>query len=984
VVAPDAPSGSAASSDVTQQLAFLSQAVAVAGSADEIAAAVRVVLRRLLGATSATIGVVRDDQLHLEGDAGTSDELVQRFRVMALTDRYPMADAVVKERPVYLADPLERVKRYPSLTGAESVAAASAVLPLVVGDEVVGALGVTWPFARAFSSADRRTLQRTAQIAARALARVTSGGGGRGAFGRWFRVPEARRRPIGIALGGLALVAVGAIYLLASQPSQLRPVAFLIAAVAAVAFLAGPRVGGVVAALGVVEVWLVGTEPRWSPAVDSGGSVVGLALLVAALAIVIGVVGALDRSAARLERTSVALEESQRLMRLALGGSRLGVAFTTGDGTVLQANESFGTLVGQQHEDLPGTNLATLVEPNDHAALAALLTGDASETDLHLLRPDGAPASGHVSVSLLRPGARLPPQAFFQIEDVTEVRRAQQAERDARQAAEEALLRLERLQAISDDALRRLEMTALLPTVLTRLRDALSADTVGFEPAAGVRVEPVALGREVLEPELSQALEALDEEARHTSRPLVRRGLSLPRELGDLGIAAAVAIRLESGGRVLGVLHVAVPEDAAFGRDELDLVGLAADRIAVAVDRSLRFEQQREVANAVRRSLLPPRLPHLPGIDLVARYWPAGNGEFLGGDFYDVVPSGGTATAIFVGDVCGKGVRAATLTGLARHTLRAAALENLSPDRALHWLDRAVKDTEDPTAFCTSAYVRLEPDGDPGAGLVAEISVGGHPLPVLAHRGSARPVGRPGSLLGPLPDPQVHLERVHIAPGDALIVYTDGLVDMPAEAGLDAERLMGLVAACSSAEGATAASIADAVSTDLEERRALTTRRDDTVLVVLRVTGEGDAVPLQPTGTTLLERTLDYGPQAPGEARRALAAAVEALVPAEDAAETLALLVSEVVTNAVRHGRPPLQLSVALAGERIRISIADGAPTKHLAFPRREPGGAGRRVGGWGLQLVEALATDWGEEWAGDHKVVWFEVDLAERAPAAG
>jgi PAS domain S-box-containing protein len=965
---------SPAISELDHELAFLTAAVDVANSSEEIATAARVVLRRMLGASGVTLAVVRNEEMHVEGDAGSDGTAMARFPVMALTERYPAAEAVLRERPIYLADRPERIRRYPSLAGVE-MGRAWAVVPLRVGDDIVGAMTVVWAHARGFPRSDRRALNAIAGVVARGVARLALARGGTTIVDRLLAASDTYRRPIGLAIGLVALCGAAALYGWTNDPARFRPTTFLLAAIALVAFLSGPRVAAVMTLAGAAIAWLL-SEPRWSLAIDASSDVVVIVFFIIGAAIVIGLVTVLSDSTRRLKRTADELAGSQRFMQIALGRSPLGIATVSGDGIVLQANESFGALLDRQYGDLPGTALADLIEPEDRGELARLLAGEVADGDVRFRRGEGI-ACGHVSVSMVREGHGHRGRALLQIEDVTETRRAQEAESSARRATEEALARLQRLQGITDEALRGLELTALLPTVLTRLRDSLGAESVGFRPAHGLRVEPAAMGRETTDAQLEDALAVLDVEAAEAQRDILRRRTALPAALRRCGIGAALAVPLEAGGRALGVLHVAMAEEVPFDRGEFDLIGLVADRIAIAVDRSLRFEQQRDVANVLRRSLLPPRLPALPGVELVARYWPAGQGEFLGGDFYDVVVPSETTATIFLGDVCGKGVRAASLTAVARHTLRVAAMEDVSPDRALLWLDRAVKGAGDPSAFCTALYVRLDIADDR---VLAEIAVGGHPLPFLAHDGIAGLVGQPGSLLGPLDRPSVKVDKAELMPGDVLVLFTDGLIDMPSAAGLEISELAGRIASVASQHGATAALVADALGTDLAVRRARSSRNDDTVLLVLRVTRRDEPAPAQQGATSVLDIELADRAESPGHARRAIAHAIAGMSPAEQVSGTLALLTSELVTNAVRHGQPPLHLTAAVAAERLRVSVTDGAGSDSVAPRTPELDGSG----GWGLQLVSSLASAWGVERTDEGKVVWFELDLiAPPTPAA-
>jgi sigma-B regulation protein RsbU (phosphoserine phosphatase) len=182
----------------------------------------------------------------------------------------------------------------------------------------------------------------------------------------------------------------------------------------------------------------------------------------------------------------------------------------------------------------------------------------------------------------------------------------------------------------------------------------------------------------------------------------------------------------------------------------------------------------RTLAQTLQQTLIPPALPEVPGLDVAAVYRPAGDGTEVGGDFYDIFQIGAGDWVVAIGDVCGKGVEAAVITALARYTLRAAAVRQDLPSQALDTLNEVML-RQDTDRFCTAALVRMR--GDDG-GWTATVSVGGHPLPLLARDGdSPVAIGRPGSLVGVLTDPDFDDTTVLLAPGDAVVLYTDGVTE---------------------------------------------------------------------------------------------------------------------------------------------------------------------------------------------------------------
>jgi len=180
------------------------------------------------------------------------------------------------------------------------------------------------------------------------------------------------------------------------------------------------------------------------------------------------------------------------------------------------------------------------------------------------------------------------------------------------------------------------------------------------------------------------------------------------------------------------------------------------------------------LARTLQRTLIPPAPPRIAGLDVAATYRPAGNGEEVGGDFYDVFEVANGDWVVVIGDVCGKGVDAAVVTALARHTLRAASVSQELPSRALDTLNQVLLHHET-DRFCTVALLRLRHRDDGWRGTLA---CGGHPLPLLIRTGSgAVELGSSGSLIGVLDQPTWQDTDVDLRPGDAIVAFTDGVTE---------------------------------------------------------------------------------------------------------------------------------------------------------------------------------------------------------------
>ena len=195
--------------------------------------------------------------------------------------------------------------------------------------------------------------------------------------------------------------------------------------------------------------------------------------------------------------------------------------------------------------------------------------------------------------------------------------------------------------------------------------------------------------------------------------------------------------------------------------------------LVAARDRAEQSElRARVLARTLQQSFLPPTDPRIPALDLAAVYRPAGDGSEIGGDFYDVFEVSANDWCVVVGDVCGKGVEAAVVTSLARHTVRAVSVHRDEPSHALVALNEVLLHHET-DRFCTMVVIRLR--GGSGVWTVT-VSSGGHPLPLLKRPGEAlATLGRPGSLVGVLESPSFADTTVALAPGDLIVAYTDGV-----------------------------------------------------------------------------------------------------------------------------------------------------------------------------------------------------------------
>ena len=261
------------------------------------------------------------------------------------------------------------------------------------------------------------------------------------------------------------------------------------------------------------------------------------------------------------------------------------------------------------------------------------------------------------------------------------------------------------------------------------------------------------------------------------------------------------------------------------------VAGLTVLVLAAVITERARAEQTvAYIAGALEESLLPLNPPEIPGIDLAARFRPVGEASRVGGDFYDVFEARPGRWVVVVGDVSGKGPDAAAVTGLARHTLRTAALHDDSPSHVLRVLNAALQERLSPRRLCTVAYAVLEA-GD--AGFELTFSSGGHPLPLLLRSdGTVHDVGTPGLILGVEPRLDLPQSSLTLHPSDCLLFYTDGLTEAYAPAHTvtrsDVQSLLG------SHAGSSSNRIAEDVYRQMLDVSGAEPR-DDVTLLVLRI-----------------------------------------------------------------------------------------------------------------------------------------------------
>ena len=273
-------------------------------------------------------------------------------------------------------------------------------------------------------------------------------------------------------------------------------------------------------------------------------------------------------------------------------------------------------------------------------------------------------------------------------------------------------------------------------------------------------------------------------------------GPEVPRELVErLAPTSTIISALVGRGTVVGTLTL-TRQGGSYDDEDRRFAEELGRHVGLAVANAHLYERERAVARALQQSLLPPTLPEVPGLEVAARYEPGGSHLAVGGDFYDLFAVADGVWYAVVGDVCGTGAEAAAITSQVRYTARALASRVDGPATLLDEINTALLERGD-TRFCTAQVARLQPtDGD--GGMAVTFSNGGHPPPVLVSRSGTRLVECAGTLLGVYPDTTHREVELILAPGEALALYTDGVIETRDRHGalLGEDRLVEVLDAC--------------------------------------------------------------------------------------------------------------------------------------------------------------------------------------------
>ncbi len=499
--------------------------------------------------------------------------------------------------------------------------------------------------------------------------------------------------------------------------------------------------------------------------------------------------------------------------------------------------------------------------------------------------------------------------------------------------------RLRRIESVTDAALTHLDVPDLLVELLERVRETLDVDTAAvllLDDATGDLVASAASG---IEEEVRQGVrvpmgEGFAGRIAAEVTPVVIDDVDhsdvLNPVLRERGVKTLVGVPLVVESRVIGVLHVGTVTPRRFDTGDVEFVQLVGDRVALAIE-ARRSNVERAAAAALQRSLIPDRLPSIPGLELAGRYLPAGAGG-VGGDWYDVflLPTG--RVGVVMGDVLGRGLRAAVVMGRLRSALRAYALEAAEPGEVLERLDRKLQHFE-AGQMTTVLYATLDADLTK-----VSLSSAGHPLPMMSSPGSeiATIVADVDPPLGVDSGVRRRTTILDVPPGAVLALFTDGLIERRGESVTDGlERLRRSLRA-GSAEQRSATAIHTMLGGADPE--------DDVALLVARREDRGDGPPLHVTIPAVATSLVHV--------RTALRRWLTPLEVSEREEFDVMLAVGEAMANVVSHAYGPrggtMEVDVSCSATEIVATVRD-------AGRWRLPRGTNR---GRGMNIMERCAAE--------------------------
>jgi serine phosphatase RsbU (regulator of sigma subunit)/anti-sigma regulatory factor (Ser/Thr protein kinase) len=521
-----------------------------------------------------------------------------------------------------------------------------------------------------------------------------------------------------------------------------------------------------------------------------------------------------------------------------------------------------------------------------------------------------------------------------------------------------------KLQRITDVTLSHLSLDELLPEALGRIVDVVRSDAAAVLIAADDLVlrTSCAVGLSSVEPgarvDVGEGLPGRVAQSRQAiTTAAAAEDDVISRAFADQGATSLLGVPLTVDDRVIGVLILGAGDGRELGRLDAELLRLAADRIALSIQRAQLYEREHLMAQTFQRSLLPERLPEIPGLSVAARYLPAREEARVGGDWYDVLELPGDSVGLVMGDVVSHGIRAASTMGQIRSTIRAYALDRESPGATLTKLNTVVRGL-DRRETATAVYLAL----DLGQRTVCVASAGHPPPLVIDPAGSARFLEEGRSVpLGAYAGTRYREAVVRLEPGSTLVLYTDGLVE---RRGTSLNQRLERLVSEASGRPAEPEALCDRLIGSLVGDQP---PPDDVALLAAHV-------------ATVTEERLDL--ELPCRAstlaplRRMLRQWLSGIRAPPSELRDILVAVSEAATNAIEHAYGPIEASYRvegwLSGDRVIVTVTDSGSW-------RERRGVER---GRGTHLMRELMDGFRLYASGTGTVVELERRLGSRGAA--
>jgi PAS domain S-box-containing protein len=661
--------------------------------------------------------------------------------------------------------------------------------------------------------------------------------------------------------------------------------------------------------------------------------------------------GRLRAEAAHAGEQSRALRDSEARTRLFLETAHDAFMSIDAEGRVRAWNAAAERMFGWPTAEAVGRELRDLIYPPagraGHDERRELLLGSdqavsGRRVEVELRRRDGSQFPAEAAISRVTVG-REPMLAAF-VRDLGERRRRQQereallSEQAARAEAERMAEMVGGMQLLVDAALAHRGLDDILVDLMPRVRGVLGADaaTVFLVEDERLVLRGSTGGGEAGERPLPARFgEGFAGRVAAGRAPMLVQDPSaedlLDPSLRELAVSSLIGVPLLADGEVTGVIQVAAAGSRRLGEEDLGLLRLAADRVALAIDHARVYEREHRIAVTLQRSLLPDRLPQPPGLAVAARYEPAATEAEVGGDWYDVIPLPGGGVGLVMGDVAGKGLAAASMVGMLRSALRAYALEGHDTATVVERLNRLVWTELEESQMATLVYVTL----DPADGTVCWVNAGHLPPLVVSPSGSPEFLEGGRSVpLGVLPFPAFEEVSAVVNPGATLVLYTDGLVERPG-AHID-DGLARLAEVVRSAPPAPD-ELCDRLLRSLVPEGGA---QDDVALLALRNTPMADRFSVE----------LPPEPEALASMRALLRRWLRHAEGSDQEIAEITTACGEAATNAIEHadagGGTPFEVAARLRGGEVDITVRDYGAWQQ---PRDE---------GRGLSLMRALMDE--------------------------